>query len=621
MTRRAPKWGGGEAGVSMAGEEGLDAPGRGKTSGTEPRDAWPADPIPQPTYDSGDSSPQPDAADRYAPRGAGGAWTDSTRVDTARLDGPRLDTTRSDDAPDDTARVGDPRVDTARLDTAGLETLPPTAPAEPAPATPLGSRYVLDNVIGSGATGRVWRGRRRDDDTPVAVKVLRGDFTSDPDAVVRFLRQRTALVALEHPHLVRVHDLVAEGEVVAIVMDLVDGEDLRRLAGRRALHTDQQLAVVAQVASALAAVHSFGVVHRDVKPENILVTWRNAQPYALLTDFGLARITDAPVLTRTSQLVGTPAYVAPELVESRPAGPPSDVYSLGVTLYELVAGHRPFQATSMAALLRAHLDSEPARPPGVPEPLWELVAGCLAKDPELRPTARDVAAHLHALSSQVSTPPPQPVPPPAPVGGPVPPAGGQLVPEGDQLGHEAGQPGAGDGSGAGVGAGDVAIPQPTTGATRPARSAPPVVAAPRRRRRTSLWIAIAACVLLGSGAGLWFGRPDEQPRAKPAPPAKVSPYHLFYLPVTATSPRPTTIQLQFSDASNMQGFRFYVIFRDRDRIAEAYPGQAPPYPVRSVDRQTRHCWTVAALLETTQPPPPAAPRPACKAADGRASEN
>ncbi|WP_165975410.1 serine/threonine-protein kinase, partial [Actinomadura rubrisoli] len=223
-----------------------------------------------------------------------------------------------------------------------IDTLPPTAAASS--ASPLGSLYLLEHVIGSGATGRVWQGRRRADDALLAVKVLRGEFADDMDAVTRFLRQKTVLRGLAHPHLVRVRDLVAEGDVLAIVMDLVDGDDLRRVLAAGTLRPDQFLTVLGQAAGALAAVHAAGVTHRDIKPENVLVTRRGAEPFALLTDFGLAGIADGAVLTRASQLVGTPAYIAPEAVAGRPAGPAADVYALGVTLYEALAGRRPFHA-------------------------------------------------------------------------------------------------------------------------------------------------------------------------------------------------------------------------------------------------------------------------------------
>jgi serine/threonine-protein kinase len=264
-------------------------------------------------------------------------------------------------------------------------------------ATAIGSSYVLDSVIGSGATGVVWRGRRRDNEAPVAVKVLRAEYVRDPDTFVRFLREHKVLNTLVHPHLVRTHDLVVEGGTVAVVMDLVAGGDLRTTFARRVVTPAQTLSVLAQVASALTVVHAAGFVHGDIKPENILVHERDGQPHAQLIDFGLARMVNGPQLTDMSkQLVGTPAYAAPELVAGGSTGSASDVYALGVVLYELLAGWRPFRG-DVGELLRAHLEAEPPRPPHLTDPIWELLRHCLAKNPSERPTADALAARLTEL--------------------------------------------------------------------------------------------------------------------------------------------------------------------------------------------------------------------------------
>lgn len=285
--------------------------------------------------------------------------------------------------------------------------MPPTRPvvAQVPGARPLGSRYLLDRRIGRGATGHVWAGRRRDDGYPVAVKLLRSELAEDPDVVMRFLREKSTLTRLRHPNLVQVHDLVAEGEVLAIVMDLVRGEDLRRRATRGPLSRVEAAVLLAQTAGALAAVHAARVVHRDVKPENILITDRDGQPTALLTDFGIARALEGPALTRPTQLVGTPAYIAPELAVGRAPEPASDVYSLGVTAYELLAGHRPFHADAPIALLRAHVEDIPTRPPGVDDATWALIAACLAKSPADRPSAAEVAVHWATLAQPGSSVP------------------------------------------------------------------------------------------------------------------------------------------------------------------------------------------------------------------------
>ncbi len=268
---------------------------------------------------------------------------------------------------------------------------------ESVPGTPLGSRYLLEHPIGEGAFGRVWRGRRRHDSGPVAIKILRETYVADSDIVARFLRERSMLQDLTHPHLVPIDDLVVEGDAVAVVMELVDGLDLRRVARRGGLDQDTALAVLAQVAHALAYIHAAGVLHRDIKPENILVTQRDGQPWAQLTDFGLAWVADGQHLTDASQLVGTPAYLAPELLTGQRYGTPVDIYALGITGYEMLSGQRPFTAEHPIAVMRAHLDDEPPRPDGMTDEAWRVISACMAKDPDERPAAAELVTEFEHL--------------------------------------------------------------------------------------------------------------------------------------------------------------------------------------------------------------------------------
>ncbi|WP_242606847.1 serine/threonine-protein kinase [Protofrankia symbiont of Coriaria ruscifolia] len=200
----------------------------------------------------------------------------------------------------------------------------------------LGSRYILHQPLGKGASGEVWRGERVDDGTGdrgmVAVKILRPEVSDDPEIVDRFLRERRVLLAFDDLHLVKVRDIVAEGDTLAIVMDLVDGVDLRGyLRERGRLPTADAVELVGQVLSALTVVHEAGVVHRDVKPANILIDTTGPGPArAMLTDFGIARLTQTPSMTRLSVTIGTPMYMAPELAEHTPAGPAADIYGAGV---------------------------------------------------------------------------------------------------------------------------------------------------------------------------------------------------------------------------------------------------------------------------------------------------
>jgi serine/threonine-protein kinase len=247
--------------------------------------------------------------------------------------------------------------------------------------------------------GRVWKGTVRSTGEAVAVKVLNPELAADPEVVARFLQERGILVGLDHPHLVGVHDLVAEGGTLAIVMDLVQGSDLRRYLGEKGpLAPAFAAGLMAQVLTGLAAVHSVGIVHRDLKPENILLDLTHGDPpCARLSDFGIARLTTGPGLTRTTGLIGTPEYMAPEMAEQVDAGPPADIYAAGIVLYEVLAGRTPFAGGAAVAILRRHIDEPPARPEDLTDGLWQLLSEMLAKRPDQRPDAVQVAERLVAL--------------------------------------------------------------------------------------------------------------------------------------------------------------------------------------------------------------------------------
>ncbi|BAJ28703.1 MULTISPECIES: serine/threonine-protein kinase [Kitasatospora] len=279
---------------------------------------------------------------------------------------------------------------------------------------PVGSKYVLEDSLGRGATGTVWRGRVREDAAvpglvpgqAVAVKVLREELAADPDVVMRFLRERSVLLRLTHPNIVRTRDLVVEGELLALVMDLVDGPDLYRyLRESGPLSPIAGALLMAQIADALAASHADGVVHRDLKPANVLLATLavdgDERMHPMLTDFGIARLADSPGITRTHEFVGTPVYVAPESAEGRPQTAAVDVYGAGIMLYELVTGRPPFQGDNPLAVLQAHLAQEPQRPRTMPEPLWTVVERCLRKDPAQRPTAVSLARALRVVAAGV----------------------------------------------------------------------------------------------------------------------------------------------------------------------------------------------------------------------------
>ncbi|QTD98865.1 serine/threonine-protein kinase [Streptomyces cyanogenus] len=278
---------------------------------------------------------------------------------------------------------------------------------------PVGSKYLLEEPLGRGATGTVWRARQRETagaeaavpgqpGETVAIKVLKEELASDPDIVMRFLRERSVLLRLTHPNIVRVRDLVVEGDLLALVMDLVEGPDLHRYLRENGPFTPVAAALLtAQIADALAASHADGVVHRDLKPANVLLQQRDGQMHPMLTDFGIARLADSPGLTRTSEFVGTPAYVAPESAEGRPQTSAVDVYGAGILLYELVTGRPPFAGGSALEVLHQHLSAEPRRPSTVPDPLWTVIERCLRKNPDERPSAENLARGLRVVAEGV----------------------------------------------------------------------------------------------------------------------------------------------------------------------------------------------------------------------------
>ncbi|MEU6390751.1 serine/threonine-protein kinase [Streptomyces sp. NPDC046939] len=288
---------------------------------------------------------------------------------------------------------------------------------------PVGSKYLLEEPLGRGATGTVWRARQRETagaeaavagqpGETVAIKVLKEELANDADVVMRFLRERSVLLRLTHPNIVRTRDLVVEGELLALVMDLIDGPDLHRYLRENGPFSPVAAALLtAQIADALAASHADGVVHRDLKPANVLLKQDDAGMHPMLTDFGIARLADSPGLTRTHEFVGTPAYVAPESAEGRPQTSAVDIYGAGILLYELVTGRPPFSGGSALEVLHQHLSAEPRRPSTVPDPLWTVIERCLRKNPEDRPSAENLARALrtvaegigvHASSAQIA---------------------------------------------------------------------------------------------------------------------------------------------------------------------------------------------------------------------------
>lgn len=264
----------------------------------------------------------------------------------------------------------------------------------------LGASYRLLEKVGVGATGEVWAATDLRTGERVAAKLLHPQHASDRELVGRFIQERQVLESLRHPNIVGFRDLVAEGERLAIVMDFVSGGSLRdRLNAHPTLPPALALATTASVLDALAASHDHGVVHRDIKPDNVLLepTWGSGAPGALrVSDFGIASVMMGDTRSTTG-LMGTPEYMSPELIYSGRSGQAADVYSAGIMAYELLAGRTPFAgAGTDYAVAHRHVQS---RVPvlDVPEPLWAVLSRLLEKDPGRRPSAGEAAASFREL--------------------------------------------------------------------------------------------------------------------------------------------------------------------------------------------------------------------------------
>lgn len=252
------------------------------------------------------------------------------------------------------------------------------------PGLRLDDRYVLTERLASGGMGEVWKGTDEVLDRPIAVKVLRAGLAADPSFRARFRAEARTAGGLAHGSIAAVFDYGEAGDLAYLVMELVDGEPLSALLAREGpLGTDQTLEIVAQAARALHAAHVRGVVHRDVKPANLLIT---PDLRVKVTDFGIARPRDHEPLTATGQVMGTAHYLAPELARGEVASPLSDVYAIGIVAYECLAGRRPFEGSNQVAVATAQLqEAPPALPETVPLEVRQAVFTALAKQPAERP--------------------------------------------------------------------------------------------------------------------------------------------------------------------------------------------------------------------------------------------
>jgi eukaryotic-like serine/threonine-protein kinase len=297
-------------------------------------------------------------------------------------------------------------------------------------ATLLAGRYVLEEPIGAGGYCEVWRATDTVLTRPVAVKVLHAGYASHAEALARFKAEARHAGALSHENIARVYDYgePADGQSY-LVMELVDGPSLADLLTRGPLGARPAMDLVARVAAGLQAAHTAGLIHRDVKPANILFT---SEGGVRITDFGIAHAVGSAPVTSTGMVMGTPGYIAPERVAGAQGGPASDLYALGVVAYECLAGSRPFHGGALEVAI-AHRDRPlPPLPPSVPTEVTAFVMTLTAKDPAWRPAsageAADQAGRLRdaLLPTPASTHPLPDAAPPAPLPGNTAPAAAPL---------------------------------------------------------------------------------------------------------------------------------------------------------------------------------------------------
>lgn len=362
--------------------------------------------------------------------------------------------------------------------------------------------YQIDRVVGQGGMGLVYRARQRRPERVVALKVIAPELAADPDFRARFEQESATAALIEHPNVIPVYEVGEDDGVLFLVMRFVQGVDLGRLLAEHGpLEPERAARLISQVADALDAAHARGLVHRDVKPGNILIA---AQDHVYLTDFGLTkRTTETRRVTRTGMVVGTVDYIAPEQVEGRRVDARTDEYALGCVAFEALSGSVPFARDSDVATMLAHVKEPAPRLQGVPAPLADAVQRALSKRPADRfPSAGDFG---RAVVAGV--------------------AGRTIAAEGTPVA---------------TGDATVADPQATTalGATAPKPIAePPVAGQPPGRPRGRPWRLVAGAagllILIGAGVAVALATAGgTTPPPKPKPPA-TNPNRAVLAPATS----------------------------------------------------------------------------------------
>ncbi|WP_433090461.1 serine/threonine-protein kinase [Dactylosporangium sp. CA-052675] len=293
--------------------------------------------------------------------------------------------------------------------------------------TTLGGRYRLDERIAGGGMGDVWRGTDEVLGRTVAIKVLLSALMEEPGFAERFRGEARTMATINHPGVVDIYDYGSENGTAFLIMEYVEGDALSRTLSRVGRLTPARaMALIAQAADALHAAHEKGIVHRDVKPGNLLVRPNGT---LVLTDFGIARSAAVAQLTAAGSVLGTASYISPEQASGAQATPLSDVYALGVVAYQCLSGARPFEGENPLEIAMRHVrDMPPPLPADIPPPVAQLVERAMAKDPAARwPSAAALAQAARRVSGQLSG---------GTAAGPaVPPMGAPMGPPGSPMGH------------------------------------------------------------------------------------------------------------------------------------------------------------------------------------------